>query len=603
MKENKKKLYWMMMLASVSIYLLGLVGNINNAFNDILSKPKQNGAAPEIAVIGIDADTLEQVGPWGTWPRSVMAEVIRKLNADPEAKPAVIGIDVMYFGTTTPEEDDALVQAAKEGGNVVLASQAVFEDSIVNRNGKNSLEDVIVKFEEPFPALKEVTKQGHINGASSTDGIVRKSMHQFTIEDKEIYSFPYEIYKTYAKHIGVEETVPILNKKNEWYIPYSAYTEDYLSGSVMNILNGDITPGTFADQIVLIGPYSTGMMDAYYTPVDKKEQMYGVEIHGNTIQAMLENNYKQPVPKIIQCLFIMLTVTMTFFILNKLLTKNSKLTIIYSWILIIVLVISYVIIAKISYIKGYILDMFYIPISIVLVYISWIIINYIQERKQKKHITDLFSKYVEPQVVETLISGDEKGLQLGGVQKEIAVMFTDIRGFTPMSERLTPQQVVQVINRYQHLTTKMIFKYQGTLDKFIGDATMALFNAPIEIEDYVYKAVACAIEIREEGKAITEALLEEYGERVELGIGVNFGPAVVGNIGTDFRMEYTAIGDTVNTAARLESNAKQGEILISEAIYNVLKDRIEATMLGVIPLKGKSKEVVVYRVERLNEHL
>ena len=172
----------------------------------------------------------------------------------------------------------------------------------------------------------------------------------------------------------------------------------------------------------------------------------------------------------------------------------------------------------------------------------------------------------------------------------------DIRGFTPLSESMEPEQVVAILNEYLSLTTRCIFAHHGTLDKFVGDATMAVFNAPFDQDDYIYEAVATAWDIKQGSRELGERLYQQFGKHVGFGVGVNCGEAVVGNIGCEFRMDYTAIGDTVNTAARLEANAKAEEVLISEYVYEKLKGRIEAEEVGEIPLKGKSNKIMVYRV-------
>ena len=165
-----------------------------------------------------------------------------------------------------------------------------------------------------------------------------------------------------------------------------------------------------------------------------------------------------------------------------------------------------------------------------------------------------------------------------------------------MSEALEPEQVVAILNEYLNLTTQAIFKNSGTLDKFVGDATMAVFNSPFDLDDYEFKAVCAAKDIVDGGNALEKELLEKYGRSVGFGVGVHCGPAVVGNVGCEFRMDFTAIGDTVNTSARLEANAKKGQVLISDTLYERLKGRIEVNEIGVIPLKGKANGVFVYEV-------
>ena len=206
-----------------------------------------------------------------------------------------------------------------------------------------------------------------------------------------------------------------------------------------------------------------------------------------------------------------------------------------------------------------------------------------------------------PQVVDKLTKGNDFEIKLGGEKRDVAVLFVDIRGFTPMSENLQPEQVVQILNEYLSLTTESIFKHNGMLDKFIGDATMAVFNAPFDLEDYLYEAVATAWDIKSGSEKLEKKLMEQFGRTVSFGIGVNCGDAVVGNIGCEFRMDYTAIGDTVNTAARLESRAKPGQILISEKLYKALEDRIEAEEVGEMELKGKSNKIMVYSVTSITK--
>ena len=223
-------------------------------------------------------------------------------------------------------------------------------------------------------------------------------------------------------------------------------------------------------------------------------------------------------------------------------------------------------------------------------------LHYYRARAAKRSIEKAFSKYVAPQVVAEISKDGSYELKLGGEKRDVAVLFVDIRGFTPLSESLEPEQVVDILNGYLALTTNCIFRHGGTLDKFIGDATMAVFNAPFDTEDYIYKAICTAWDIVQGGNRIEKEFLERYGKHVGFGVGVNCGPAVVGNIGCDFRMDYTAIGDTVNTAARLEANAPRGTVYISEYVYEQVKDRIKVEDVGEIPLKGKSKGVYVYSV-------
>jgi len=178
----------------------------------------------------------------------------------------------------------------------------------------------------------------------------------------------------------------------------------------------------------------------------------------------------------------------------------------------------------------------------------------------------------------------------------------DIRGFTTMSEALDPPTVVQIINKYLTLTTECIMRYHGTLDKFVGDCTMAFWNAPLPQEDAIYLACRAAMDMVEGSKALGEELQQKYGRTVSFGVGVHYGPAVVGNIGAPQRMDYTAIGDTVNTSARLEANAPGGKILISRVVADALGDRAKVTSLGdSIKLKGKAEGFECLTLDELKQ--
>ena len=242
----------------------------------------------------------------------------------------------------------------------------------------------------------------------------------------------------------------------------------------------------------------------------------------------------------------------------------------------------------------------YLPVVLVLSYVYSLAMNYIQEKARKKKVLNAFKKYVAPEIIDEISKSGDFQIKLGGENRDIAVLFVDIRGFTTMSEVLEPEQVVEILNEYLSLTTKSIFDNSGTLDKFVGDATMAVFNSPFDLPDYEFKAVCAAMDIVNGGKALEKTLMEKYGRTVGFGVGVNVGPAVVGNIGCEFRMDFTAIGDTVNTAARLEANAKKGQVLISDVLYERVKDRVEVAEIGEIPLKGKSKGVFVYEVTEVH---
>jgi len=215
--------------------------------------------------------------------------------------------------------------------------------------------------------------------------------------------------------------------------------------------------------------------------------------------------------------------------------------------------------------------------------------------REKEMIKRAFTRYVAREVVEEILKDPER-LVLSGERRQVTVLFCDVRGFTPLSERLSPEEVVLLLNDFYNLMIETTFQYDGTLDKFLGDAVMAVFGAPMAHPDHSARAIRTALTMREGITELNERRAREGKEPIEVGIGVSAGEAVAGTVGTEDRMEYTVIGDSVNLAARLESNAKPGQILISYRTYERVRDLVEARPLGRIHVKGKEEEVEVYEV-------
>ena len=217
----------------------------------------------------------------------------------------------------------------------------------------------------------------------------------------------------------------------------------------------------------------------------------------------------------------------------------------------------------------------------------------IEDISDVSKLKNTFKRYVSKQVVDEILD-DETKLNLGGEEREITVLFSDIRGFTSMAENMNPEEVVSTLNEHFKEMIEIVFKYNGTLDKIVGDQLMIVFGAPISNKDDTTRAINTALDMQSKVKAINKTRVKKGAEPVFIGIGVNKGLAVSGNIGSDERMDYTIIGDTVNLGARLCSVAKPGEILISKSVYNGIKTDFECRTLKPISVKGKKEKISVY---------
>ena len=223
------------------------------------------------------------------------------------------------------------------------------------------------------------------------------------------------------------------------------------------------------------------------------------------------------------------------------------------------------------------------------------IILIIDDVTENEIVKKSFSRYVAHQLVERILNGSEK-VCLSGVRKRVTVLFADIRGFTSLSEKCEPEKVVSMLNDFFSLMVDVIFKYEGTLDKFIGDNIMAIFGAPVGRPDDAERAVFAALEMQRKIKILNKNRQSGKEKPLEIGIGINTGEAIAGNIGSEKRMDYTVIGDVVNFADRIQSQSKGGEILISEFTHSKVKDKIAVEKLIPRHVKGKQKEVVLYKV-------
>ncbi len=572
------------------IFMSGALKPLDNMLTDRLYQSPR-AIENDIKIIAIDEKTLAALGPFGSWDRQIYADLIQRLMQK-QAKPAAIGFDIMMFGDIAADGDAAFAKSAEQHGNVCVASHIVFgEELMVGQNGAAYLDNLKPKMlETPYPALDAAAVSGFANMGADSDGIVRKSTLSVDFEGETLYNFAAACYMAYARQLGITPVMPGVDSYGRWNIPFAGYPGDFEAVSLIDVLDGSIDPRLFDGCMVLVGAYAPGLQDAYYVPIDKAEQMYGVEIHANIIQAMLDGMYVLSADPFITAIIYSLAAALLYIAFRRI--KKAWL----SALLLAGTISANILIGILLYRSGYVINLVYLPLAAIAIYIVTLVLGYINESAQRKRVTNAFKKYVAPQVVEEIVKEGRYDIELGGENKDIAVMFVDIRGFTPMSERLAPEEVVEVLNSYLNLTTEAIFKNSGTLDKFIGDATMAIFNAPFDLEDYVFKAAQTALDIVSGAKELEERLYKNHGERVAFGIGLNCGEAIVGNIGCKIRMDYTAIGDTVNTAARLESKAAPSQILMSEAFYSIIKERVMAREVGAIPLKGKSREILIYEL-------
>lgn len=221
------------------------------------------------------------------------------------------------------------------------------------------------------------------------------------------------------------------------------------------------------------------------------------------------------------------------------------------------------------------------------------------ELKKKEILKGVFNRYVSPHVADEIFK-DPETIRLGGDRREVTVLFADIRGFTSISRRMEPEEIVELLNRYFTLLTEIIFRFEGTVDKFIGDAVMSVFGSPIKSATHLEQGIKAAMAIKKAVEVVNKMRITSGELALHMGVGIDSGEVIVGNMGSLMRMEYTAVGDTVNMASRLTDLAKGGDILISEGVYNAVRGNVTAERLSGVAIKGVDQSVTLYNIKDLS---
>lgn len=595
-------------LLAVLTYTTGTGGTfhyIENPLRDALGSKSVMQREPDtkIKIIKIDSKSLEAIGQF-PWDRSVYAKLIDKLE---QGKAKAIGLDVMIpEPSKDPKQDQALAEVMAKYKNIVLPVNFNFP-------AKQKANDMLEydRIEVPTAAINAPQSQlAHVNVFPDNDDKVRRLIVGLPEKDGKMV----EAFSVKLANFALDDTQKVRWDENgrKWYrgsevIPVNArnqvitqyYTSPrqekdlktgYDSFSFSDVLNDKVDARLFENDIVLIGPFTTGLQDEYMTPMSRAIKMFGVEIHANMVQSILENKFWSELAKPYGIAILALVVLLGAYLFERFKGKTS----LFMFLGLMVLYMIVFIVAN-EALHTYI-PIFYPLLAIILMYVWSIVSHYMAERRERSRVTGIFGRFVPKAVVDQMLATGEE-VKLGGERMDISLIFVDIRGFTTLSEKLEPEQVIQFLNEYLDVCTKAIFKFNGTLDKFIGDGVMAIFGAPIRYENHAEMAVRAALEMKKQTAMLEARLMEKLGFTVRFGVGINCGPAIVGNIGSEeLRLDYTAIGDTVNLTARLESNAKPGQILISDNIYERVGHLFEIESMGEIKVKGKELPVTIYQV-------
>ncbi|WP_289137028.1 CHASE2 domain-containing protein [uncultured Brevibacillus sp.] len=567
-------------LICLTLFIGDSLQRINFAFYDYdMNKSMTHAPHEDIIVVDIDQESLDLIGTF-PWPRDTYIPLLEALS---EAK--AVAFDITFrTKSEDPAIDEAFAAELAKHDNVIIPSVVELENFF--RKETIVTKDQLIKGQKllnSVPPIDQAAKTAHINAVLDDDGVIRRTWLMLDSPDGKIPSLAYQVADMYGADVKHYLTD---HPQTELAIKFDGSTKDFMNIPFYMVLNGEVPPETFKDRIVLVGMAAAGD-DAHPTPVDNN--MYLVYAHANIINQLLHDQKITIVGDLLILALMLIVFFFTTWYTWRLKPLYSISLVIGSSILLIfgqfILFDSKLIYLSVVYPLAALYTTFFVNIAVKTYF----------ETKQKQFITQQFGRYISPELVNQ-IAKSEVELPLGGVNKELSILFLDIRGFTPLSEKLRPEEVVDFLNMMFDMITNQVLQNHGTIDKFIGDAAMILYNAPLDVPHHEYHAVKTAYDIQRGMEQVRKDIMAKYEVEVSIGIGINTGDVVVGNIGSFLRVDYTAIGDHVNTAARIESNAKANQVLVSETTYQRTRNYFDYQFVGEKMMKGKTTGIKLYEV-------
>jgi len=599
-RRQRKRLYHVLVLIGVGC-LFTLVALLVQPFYSIdlwvsdqlfLSEPP----SPNIVIAGIDDDTLETYGLWAEWPRSLHAQAIDNLS---QAGAKVIGFDVIF--TDASADDEMLATAIAGADNVVLS--AVGTQPVSRPGPEITYDDFLLPVD---PLEQAASSTGHANVVPDGDGTVRRLPLIVKSSSGQIYpsltlavlhrEFSMSLPQEYPLEDGavnlLYRDIPV-DASYFLRINFAADNNQRPYVSYGDIISGNFDQSIVENKIVLIGMTATGETDAWAIPTSAGK-VPGVFIHAGAMDTILTGRFLREPGILITLMIMLLLVGITAFVLPRCGTRHW--TDIAKGVGITVgLFVACLVAGFLAFDRGYILDIFYPLLLLPIVYVGNIIYIVVLEQSDKRFVKELFGRYISPQIANEIVSRADTGeLRLGGEQREVSVLFADIRNFTTISEQLAPEAIVEMLNTYLSVMADAVVRHNGIVNKFAGDSIMAVWNAPQSQPEHALLAVKAAWEAQQKVAELKQSDSQLFP--VQFGIGINTGIALAGNVGSAGRSEYTVIGDSVNTSSRICSSTPGGEVWIGAETYNQTKDYIETEKLEPQKLKGKEAPVAVYRV-------
>lgn len=532
---------------------------------------QESTGSRQMLIVAIDDKTFSDLQVQWPFPRDMHAQLIDNLS---EAGARTIAMDIQFTEPSDdPAADGALVESVGEAGNVVLATEETEEDGSTNVFGGDEVVESV-----------DATV-GHTQVKQDSGGVVRR----FGMENGGIPTFPVAIAERAS---GSKVRADDFRKDGTAWIDFAGPNGSIETVSYSDALNGDVDKAVIDGKVVVVGATSPSLQDRHRSSTSGNKLMPGPEIVSNSVATALSG-----FPLGDAGWFLTLLLVVLFGIAVPVGCRRMRPLVAFAAALGVIIV--YLALVFLAFSAGLILPVVYPVLALVLTSIAALAINFLAESYERARTRDVFARFAPDSVVDQVLGDDPDAVSLGGKRVEATLLFSDLRGFTTFSEKRDPEDVISILNSYLTEMSDAIMDNGGTLVSFMGDGIMAVFGAPVESNDHAERALAAARDMLARLKTFNVRMIEESSDfdGFKMGIGLNSGWVMSGNVGSERRLEYTAIGDTTNTAARLEGATKGTpyQLFMADSTISHLPRRPDDfEFIEEMPIRGRQDGVRVW---------
>ncbi len=600
-----------------------LLGQVELKTYDMRPRALPSAPARFVTIAAIDEASLAKLGRW-PWSRSTFAELAERLD---QLGARVIAFDLFFSERESARVDAQFARAIDATKKVVLGTVFIDRQADIRYLGPAGLaaarraispqaialvKDETFRMEEPYGVLVNIaelqgasTYAGDIHVPADADGVVRRAPLIRRFDGRYFPAFDVQVARAF-----LAKEAPTLDiasygiagiRLGEHYIPLDEEgrllvrhrpPRSFATVSIADILEQRADPALLRGRVVLVGNTAIGIGDTRVTPFGAT--LPGVEIRASIIESLLQGDSLQRP----EWMVLVDAVAMALIAL-VLIALLPRFGVSGGGALAAAVLVGYVVLAVYLFEReGLWLNLVYPTLLVALLFASATLVEYFFTFSEKRYLKRAFQHYVPPAVVEDLVA-DAGKLQLGGEKRELTVLFSDIRGFTTLSEAMAPEELVKLMNEYFTVMTEQVFRHRGSLDKYIGDAIMAVFGAPLAEPQHAALACRAALDMVGTLRTFQNTLRQRGLPAIDIGVGINTGLMVVGNMGSASRFNYTVVGDAVNLASRIEHlNKEYGtNILVSEYTYLPLKDEFPlAREVDRVRVRGRAQPVRLFEL-------